>query len=109
MGDTVAELAPHPLATPSTATRERAPPTNHRRRSRPSSNERSTAMKIGNASALALVGTLVLGPMTGAAHAQPNPAHTPTLVNGSKHAVSALEPGPRPDQLGLQPQMLLGL
>jgi hypothetical protein len=65
-------------------------------------------MKIGNAAALALIGSLVLGPMTGAAHAQPNLAHAVTLVNDSKQFVSGSEPAPRPVQLELAPKALVG-
>jgi hypothetical protein len=64
-------------------------------------------MKIGNAAALALVGSLVLGPMAGAAHAQPNPAHVATLVNGSGHPVSAPGPSPRPIVLQFAPKALI--
>ena len=55
---------------------------------------------------LALIGSLVLGPLAGTAHAQPNPAHMAALVNGSKQAVSAPEP-PRPVHLQLVPKALI--
>jgi hypothetical protein len=64
-------------------------------------------MKIGNAAALALMGSLVLGPMAGAAHAQPNPAPMATLVNSSEHAVSAPGAAARPVHLQLAPKALI--
>jgi hypothetical protein len=61
-------------------------------------------MKIGNPAGLALIGSLALGPMVGAAHTQPNPAPVATLVSGPQHAVSAPGAAPRPVQLQLAPK-----
>jgi hypothetical protein len=61
-------------------------------------------MKIGNAAGLVLIGSLILGPMAAAAHAQPNPAPMATLVNGSEHAVSAPGLAPRPVHVQLAPK-----
>lgn len=65
-------------------------------------------MKIANAAALALIGSMVLGPMAGPAHAQPNPPPVVTLAKGSKQAVSGPEPGPRPIQLEFASKELIG-
>jgi hypothetical protein len=61
-------------------------------------------MKIGNAARLALIGSLVLGPMAGAAHAHPNPAHMATPVSSPQHAVSAPGAAPRPVHPQLAPK-----
>jgi hypothetical protein len=61
-------------------------------------------MKIGNPAGLALICFLALGPMAGAAHAHPNPAHMATLVSSPQHAVSAPGAAPRPVHPQLAPK-----